>query len=104
MLFQLQLISKRWRDKRARKDTDQTTTLIESIREVQQSHLRRALVGVKKEKVWQTGECTTGNKHPLDNTVDENNSRKKMRKETASTNSATIYTSTNLSHTPTNMV
>ena len=36
-------------EKKERKDTDQLDTLLESLREVQHAHLRRALVLVKKE-------------------------------------------------------
>lgn len=102
MLFILQLIIQRWKDKRARKNTDQVNTAIESLREVQQAHLRRAIVHIKKEKELQPSESSSALKRPLENQLQEERRSKTRTVRTSSgfTGPAPFSASSTLSHAP----
>ena len=77
----LQLMVQKWKDKKARKNTDYLNTYIESLREVQQAHLRRVIMPVKKEKVMQQKETTSGSKRASNSEL-EQEIKSKARTET----------------------
>jgi len=102
VLFILQLLVKRWKDKRARKDIDRVNTAIESLREVQQAHLRRAIVHIKKEKDEQISESSSASKRSSDNQLQQERRIKARTVTTSSgfTDSTPFSASSTLSHAP----
>ena len=90
----------KWKDKKARKNTDQLNTYIESLREVQQAHLRRVIIPIKKEKEMQRKECSSGSKRASDSKLEQERTSKARTETTSSglTASASYAPSSNHSN------